>query len=125
MNKSCNNHTRRIMNKYEKKCLLQTDWLTERNIRHPLYYRFVFSTNSFLFFPQELQRRCNTLISLIEKENMEIEEKERAEKKKRTTKSQMVIDLTVSKQSYTDFKVQNGFNHKHTTSGFVFGINIL
>ncbi|CAB1352731.1 unnamed protein product [Coregonus sp. 'balchen'] len=37
----------------------------------------------------ELQRRCNTLISLIEKENMEIEEKERAEKKKRTTKSQM------------------------------------
>ncbi|KAJ7995914.1 hypothetical protein DPEC_G00231650 [Dallia pectoralis] len=36
----------------------------------------------------ELQRRCNTLISLIEKENMEIEEKERAEKKKRTPKSQ-------------------------------------
>ncbi|KAG9478493.1 hypothetical protein GDO78_013504, partial [Eleutherodactylus coqui] len=32
----------------------------------------------------ELQRRCNTLISLIEKENLEIEEKERAEKKKRT-----------------------------------------
>ncbi|CAB1316264.1 unnamed protein product [Coregonus sp. 'balchen'] len=41
-----------------------------------------------LLFPQELQRRCNTLISLIEKENMEIEEKERAEKKKRTPKSQ-------------------------------------
>ncbi|XP_010900332.1 probable global transcription activator SNF2L1 isoform X1 [Esox lucius] len=37
----------------------------------------------------ELQRRCNTLISLIEKENLEIEEKERAEKKKRTPKSQM------------------------------------
>uniref|UniRef100_A0A8C5QL26 SNF2 related chromatin remodeling ATPase 1 n=1 Tax=Leptobrachium leishanense TaxID=445787 RepID=A0A8C5QL26_9ANUR len=35
----------------------------------------------------ELQRRCNTLISLIEKENFEIEEKERAEKKKRTPKS--------------------------------------
>ncbi|XP_069468752.1 probable global transcription activator SNF2L1 isoform X2 [Ambystoma mexicanum] len=35
----------------------------------------------------ELQRRCNTLISLIEKENMEIEEKERAEKKKRTPKT--------------------------------------
>uniref|UniRef100_A0A8C3F5W6 SNF2 related chromatin remodeling ATPase 1 n=1 Tax=Chrysemys picta bellii TaxID=8478 RepID=A0A8C3F5W6_CHRPI len=34
----------------------------------------------------EFQRRCNTLISLIEKENMEIEEKERAEKKKRGTK---------------------------------------
>ncbi|XP_069842992.1 probable global transcription activator SNF2L1 [Dendropsophus ebraccatus] len=35
----------------------------------------------------ELQRRCNTLISLIEKENLEIEEKERAEKKKKTPKS--------------------------------------
>ncbi|KAK4810177.1 hypothetical protein QYF61_010950, partial [Mycteria americana] len=34
----------------------------------------------------EFQRRCNTLISLIEKENMEIEEKERAEKKKRGAK---------------------------------------
>ncbi|MEE6496993.1 hypothetical protein FKM82_002553 [Ascaphus truei] len=34
----------------------------------------------------ELQRRCNTLISLIEKENSEIEEKERAEKKKRAPK---------------------------------------
>uniref|UniRef100_A0AAY5ETR3 SWI/SNF related, matrix associated, actin dependent regulator of chromatin, subfamily a, member 1 n=1 Tax=Electrophorus electricus TaxID=8005 RepID=A0AAY5ETR3_ELEEL len=32
----------------------------------------------------ELQRRCNTLISLIEKENMDIEEKQRAEKKRRT-----------------------------------------
>ncbi|KAG9340168.1 hypothetical protein JZ751_021893 [Albula glossodonta] len=39
----------------------------------------------------ELQRRCNTLISLIEKENMEIEEKERAEKKKRAPKSQTVM----------------------------------
>ncbi|XP_056594757.1 SWI/SNF-related matrix-associated actin-dependent regulator of chromatin subfamily A member 5 [Triplophysa dalaica] len=31
----------------------------------------------------ELQRRCNTLITLIERENMELEERERAEKKKR------------------------------------------
>ncbi|XP_019509459.1 PREDICTED: probable global transcription activator SNF2L1 [Hipposideros armiger] len=37
----------------------------------------------------EFQRRCNTLISLIEKENMEIEERERAEKKKRATKIPM------------------------------------
>ncbi|XP_054978692.1 probable global transcription activator SNF2L1 isoform X7 [Sorex araneus] len=37
----------------------------------------------------EFQRRCNTLISLIEKENMEIEERERAEKKKRSTKTPM------------------------------------
>ncbi|XP_022189967.2 chromatin-remodeling complex ATPase chain Iswi isoform X2 [Nilaparvata lugens] len=31
----------------------------------------------------ELQRRCNTLITLIERENQDLEEKERAEKKKR------------------------------------------
>jgi SWI/SNF-related matrix-associated actin-dependent regulator of chromatin subfamily A member 5 len=31
----------------------------------------------------ELQRRCNTLITLIERENQELEEKERAEKKKK------------------------------------------
>ncbi|KAJ8782410.1 hypothetical protein J1605_010118 [Eschrichtius robustus] len=34
----------------------------------------------------ELQRRCNTLITLIERENMELEEKEKAEKKKRGPK---------------------------------------
>nr|KAF6436433.1 SWI/SNF related, matrix associated, actin dependent regulator of chromatin, subfamily a, member 1 [Rousettus aegyptiacus] len=38
----------------------------------------------------EFQRRCNTLISLIEKENMEIEERERVEKKKRATKIPMI-----------------------------------
>jgi hypothetical protein len=31
---------------------------------------------------KELQRRCNRLITLIERENQELEEKERAEKKK-------------------------------------------
>ncbi|XP_016402743.1 SWI/SNF-related matrix-associated actin-dependent regulator of chromatin subfamily A member 5-like [Sinocyclocheilus rhinocerous] len=31
----------------------------------------------------ELQRRCNTLITLIERENMELEERAKAEKKKR------------------------------------------
>ena len=30
----------------------------------------------------ELQRRCNTLITLIERENQELEERERAERKK-------------------------------------------
>lgn len=44
----------------------------------------------FYLVAQELQRRCNTLISLIEKENMEIEEKEKAEKKKRGTKTPAV-----------------------------------
>ena len=32
----------------------------------------------------ELQRRCNTLITLIERENQEIEEKEKLDKKKKT-----------------------------------------
>ncbi|XP_071127410.1 SWI/SNF-related matrix-associated actin-dependent regulator of chromatin subfamily A member 5-like [Mytilus edulis] len=35
----------------------------------------------------ELQRRCNTLITLIERENMELEEKEKAERKKKTPRS--------------------------------------
>lgn len=34
----------------------------------------------------ELQRRCNTLITLIERENQELEEKERLEKKKKSGK---------------------------------------
>lgn len=41
---------------------------------------------SCLLLIQELQRRCNTLITLIERENMELEEKEKAEKKKRGPK---------------------------------------
>jgi SWI/SNF-related matrix-associated actin-dependent regulator of chromatin subfamily A member 5 len=41
---------------------------------------------------QELQRRCNTLITLIERENMELEEKEKAEKKKRGPKPSVSID---------------------------------
>lgn len=39
---------------------------------------------------QELQRRCNTLITLIERENMELEEREKAEKKKRGPKNASV-----------------------------------
>lgn len=41
---------------------------------------------------QELQRRCNTLITLIERENMELEEKEKAEKKKRGPKPSVSTD---------------------------------
>lgn len=51
---------------------------------------WVAEIKSLLYLVQEFQRRCNTLISLIEKENMEIEERERAEKKKRATKTPMV-----------------------------------
>ena len=35
-----------------------------------------------MFF-QELQRRCNTLITLIEKENQELEEREEKERQQR------------------------------------------
>lgn len=35
----------------------------------------------------ELQRRCNTLITLIERENAELEERERNEKKKKASKN--------------------------------------
>lgn len=37
---------------------------------------------SILFFVKELQRRCNTLITLIEREMLEIEEKEKKERKR-------------------------------------------
>lgn len=40
----------------------------------------------------ELQRRCNTLITLIERENQEIEEKEKLDKKK--TKTSNVSNAT-------------------------------
>lgn len=38
------------------------------------------------FSLKELQRRCNTLITLIERENLELEEKEKQEKKRRGPK---------------------------------------
>lgn len=42
----------------------------------------------------ELQRRCNTLITLIERENLELEEKERQEKKRKATKGQGIPQQT-------------------------------
>lgn len=39
----------------------------------------------------ELQRRCNTLITLIERENQELEERERAERKKGRPKGSVNI----------------------------------
>lgn len=39
----------------------------------------------------ELQRRCNTLIMLIERENQEYEEKERLEKKKKSVKENVTL----------------------------------
>lgn len=52
----------------------------------------------------ELQRRCNTLITLIERENQEVEEKERQDKKKKSTKSGAVGVLTNSAQQKANQK---------------------
>ena len=35
-----------------------------------------------MWFVKELQRRCNTLITLIEKENQELEEEEKKQRKR-------------------------------------------
>lgn len=51
-----------------------------RSTRETIHMRVYFGV--FIVF-QELQRRCNTLITLIEREMVELEEKEKAEKKKR------------------------------------------
>ncbi|KAL5289195.1 SMARCA5 family protein [Megaselia abdita] len=47
----------------------------------------------------ELQRRCNTLITLIERENQELEEKERQERKKKVTKGQATQPVASSSQA--------------------------
>lgn len=44
----------------------------------------------------ELQRRCNTLITLIEKENQELEEKEEEERKQRKRGPKIKVRLTES-----------------------------
>lgn len=49
----------------------------------------------------ELQRRCNTLITLIERENQELEEKERQEKKKRGPRSSNVAGTSTPAQNST------------------------
>ncbi|XP_031639667.1 chromatin-remodeling complex ATPase chain Iswi-like [Contarinia nasturtii] len=51
----------------------------------------------------ELQRRCNTLITLIERENQELEEKERLEKKRKpgkanSTQASATTSLSTSNQ---------------------------
>uniref|UniRef100_A0A8C2JUR4 SWI/SNF related, matrix associated, actin dependent regulator of chromatin, subfamily a, member 5 n=2 Tax=Cyprinidae TaxID=7953 RepID=A0A8C2JUR4_CYPCA len=50
----------------------------------------------------ELQRRCNTLITLIERENMELEEREKAEKKKRGPRTSSV-NMCKTKKNYINY----------------------
>lgn len=52
----------------------------------------------------ELQRRCNTLITLIERENQEMEEKDRLDKKKKSSKSSGGGVLTNSAQQKSNQK---------------------
>ncbi len=53
----------------------------------------------------ELQRRCNTLITLIERENQEMEEKDRLDnKKKKSSKTSTVGVLTNSTQQKSNQK---------------------
>lgn len=47
----------------------------------------------------ELQRRCNTLITLIERENQELEEKEKQERKKQKTNSKVSSQVKTEKSS--------------------------
>lgn len=56
----------------------------------------------------ELQRRCNTLIMLIERENQELEEKERLEKKKKTGKENVTL---------TNGGASNGVSPAHLKAG--------
>ena len=51
-------------------------------IRLPVKFFCLQDFKCYIFNFQELQRRCNTLITLIERENQELEEKEKREKRK-------------------------------------------
>ncbi|KAJ8968296.1 hypothetical protein NQ317_000256 [Molorchus minor] len=55
----------------------------------------------------ELQRRCNTLITLIERENAELEERERNEKKKKSSKSANVGGTPTQMTSKSSQKRKN------------------
>lgn len=56
-----------------------------------------------MFFVKELQRRCNTLITLIEREMLEIEEKEKKERK-RSQKPGNTKVIKVHIEYHIDFK---------------------
>ncbi|XP_060530659.1 chromatin-remodeling complex ATPase chain Iswi isoform X1 [Cylas formicarius] len=55
----------------------------------------------------ELQRRCNTLITLIERENAELEEREKNEKKKKTPKMGSISGTTNQAMSKSAQKRKN------------------
>ncbi|KAF7726733.1 hypothetical protein EC973_008507 [Apophysomyces ossiformis] len=66
-----------------------------REIRHSPQFRFDWFFKSRT--SQELGRRCNTLIGLIQKENAELEEEESSEEEKKTTKRRRSAPVTISR----------------------------
>jgi hypothetical protein len=67
----------------------------------------------------ELQRRCNTLITLIERENQEIEEKERHERKKQpiaNSLSTSIMNNSRSSAKAAIIDVENNSNMSSTSS---------
>lgn len=90
-----------------------------------LFYFFLISTNFFSCSPQfrfdwflksrkaaELQRRCNTLIMLIERENQELEEKERLEKKKKTGKENATLTNGAASNGVSPAQMKAGQKRK-------------
>ncbi|CAG9839601.1 unnamed protein product [Diabrotica balteata] len=55
----------------------------------------------------ELQRRCNTLITLIERENAELEEREKIDKKKKVSKSSNLEGIPAQISSKSSQKQKN------------------
>ena len=60
----------------------------------------------------ELQRRLNTLITFVERENQELEERERAEKKKNRTSSKMTTNSINASPSTPAAKVNGNQKRK-------------
>lgn len=90
-----------------------------------LFYFFPISINSVSCSPQfrfdwflksrkaaELQRRCNTLIMLIERENQELEEKERLEKKKKTGKENVTLTNGAASNGVSPAQMKAGQKRK-------------
>lgn len=71
-------------------------------VRHAPQFRFDWFLKSRTAL--ELQRRCNTLITLIERENQEIEEKDRLDKRKKPSKTNTTGILTNSTQQKSNQK---------------------
>lgn len=89
-----------------------TTWLLAHHFRSSPQFRFDWFLKSRTAL--ELQRRCNTLITLIERENLELEEKERLEKKKKTGKT--TVNSTPASSAYNNSASKFNQKRKAETS---------